>query len=135
MPFFPVPNHIKLSHKEKGAHWHCDTSGMFCRELFAKEDGTIRREGDIVHNLKLGNTLRRIAADPYAFYNGSLAQDIVEDIAELGGNITLADLQGYQVSVKPPLNVTLQNGNYTMHNPPPPSGGAILDFIMNILDG
>ena len=33
---------------------------------------------------KLANTLQKIAEDPFTFYNGSLANDIVNDIAEEG---------------------------------------------------
>lgn len=54
------------------------------RELVLKPDGTLMKEGDLLRNPKLGQTLRRIAANPDVFYNGSLAQDIVDDIAEYG---------------------------------------------------
>lgn len=54
------------------------------RELFVKEDGTLVQEGDLLKNPKLGATLRAIAADPFTFYNGSLAADIVQDLSEYG---------------------------------------------------
>ena len=53
----------------------------------------------------------------------------------LGGNVTLADLEGYVSSFKDPVNVTLSNGDYTIYNPPPPSSGVVLDFILGVLDG
>jgi len=53
----------------------------------------------------------------------------------LGGNVTLDDLEGYMSSFKDPVNVTLSNGDYTIYNPPPPSSGVILDFILGVLDG
>jgi gamma-glutamyltranspeptidase len=52
-----------------------------------------------------------------------------------GGNITLADLQGYEPAIKEPLAVTLKNGGYTLYNGRPPASGAIISFIMSILDG
>jgi gamma-glutamyltranspeptidase / glutathione hydrolase / leukotriene-C4 hydrolase len=103
-----------------------------------KSDGTLLKEGDLMTNPKLGMTLRRVADNPHAFYNGSLAQDIVDDIAEYNGNITLSDLQNMQNNeaiVKQPLKVSLQNGGYTLYNPPPPSSGAVIDYIMSLLDG
>jgi gamma-glutamyltranspeptidase len=100
-----------------------------------KPDGTLLREGDFVRNLKLGRTLRLIAENPQSFYDGPLAQEIVDDIAEYGGNITRTDLTNYAAVVKPPLKVTLRNGGYTLYNPPPPSSGAVIDFIMSVLDG
>lgn len=53
----------------------------------------------------------------------------------LGGNVTLDDLEAYVSSFKVPVNVTLSNGDYTIYNPPPPSSGVVLDFILGILDG
>lgn len=55
-----------------------------------KEDDELVQEGDIIVNMKLGQTLRRIAADPFTFYTGSLAQDIVDDIAEYGNMVSLS---------------------------------------------
>jgi len=49
--------------------------------------------------------------------------------------VTLADLESYESSFKDPVNITLRNGNYTIYNPPPPSSGVVLDFILAILDG
>ncbi len=39
-------------------------------------------EGDVMRCGKLAVTLQRIADDPGTFYNGSLAQDVIADIAE-----------------------------------------------------
>ena len=52
-----------------------------------------------------------------------------------GGIITSDDLSQYRVYDKPPVKVHLQNGQYTVYGPPPPSSGAILQYIFNILDG
>jgi len=51
-----------------------------------------------------------------------------------GGIITKADLNDYQVAVKEPLVVRLKD-NSTVYSLPPPSSGAVLQFIMNIADG
>ena len=49
-----------------------------------KSDGKLVKAGDVVKDAKLAQTLRRIAADPFDCYNGTLAQDIVDDIREYG---------------------------------------------------
>ena len=54
-----------------------------------KPDGTLYVEGDIMKRQKLAVTFRRIAEDPFTFYNGSLAQDIVADIQERGKQIRI----------------------------------------------
>lgn len=53
-------------------------------ELFVKPDNTLVKEGDLLKNPKLAKTFRRIAADPFTFYNGTLAEDIIEDLREHG---------------------------------------------------
>lgn len=51
------------------------------------------------------------------------------------GIITREDLLAYHASFKQTVNVTIQNGRYVLYNPPPPTSGAVIDFIINILDG
>jgi len=48
------------------------------------KNGSLIQEGDLLKNPKLAQTFRLIAVDPMAFYRGSLARDIVNDIAEYG---------------------------------------------------
>ena len=57
---------------------------MAFSEIFVKEDGSLVQEGDIMTRPKMAVTLRKIADDPFTFYNGSLADDIVADIADYG---------------------------------------------------
>ena len=57
---------------------------MNCSELFVKPNGSLYEEGDLLKNPKLAATLRRIAADPFTYYNGSLAEDIIQDLREYG---------------------------------------------------
>ncbi len=52
-----------------------------------------------------------------------------------GGIITLKDLAEYEVAWKDPVTTHLDNGNYDVYGPPPPSSGIIVQFILNILDG
>ena len=82
---------------------------------------------------KFARTLERIRDDPDSFYNGSLAQDIVKDIQDGGGIITLEDMKNYRTKVRTPLSATM--GNYTWYTNPPPGSGAVLSLILNILTG
>uniref|UniRef100_A0A5F8H1H2 Gamma-glutamyltransferase 5 n=1 Tax=Monodelphis domestica TaxID=13616 RepID=A0A5F8H1H2_MONDO len=50
-----------------------------------------------------------------------------------GGTLTREDLAGFQAEVAEPLTVSL--GNYTLYTPPPPAGGALLGFVLNVLRG
>lgn len=49
-----------------------------------KPNGQLYEPGDVLRRPKLALTLRRIANDPFSFYNGSLADDIVADIQYSG---------------------------------------------------
>uniref|UniRef100_A0A8C4GRG1 Gamma-glutamyltranspeptidase 1 n=1 Tax=Dicentrarchus labrax TaxID=13489 RepID=A0A8C4GRG1_DICLA len=104
-------------------------------EVFCDSQRNILKENDIVRFPKLAETYQRIAEEgPDVFYNGSMAQSIVEDIQAAGGIITLDDLLDYQ----PVLNenpLRLNVGEYTMHVPDAPSSGPVLALILNIVDG
>lgn len=78
-------------------------------------------------------TLETIRDDPESFYTGELAKDIVKDIQDGGGIITLEDLKNYTTKVRTPLSATM--GNYTWYTNPPPGSGAVLSMILNIVKG
>ena len=62
-------------------------------------------------------------------YTGLLGCDHTDGI------ITEEDLAVYITKVKEPLTNTLDHGTITMYTPRPPASGAVLNFIMKVLDG
>ncbi|XP_075960812.1 gamma-glutamyltransferase 5a [Anarhichas minor] len=104
------------------------------RELYTDKNGNFMKTGDIVKFEKLADTLEIIAnqgAD--AFYTGRIAEDLIRDIQEAGGTLTAQDLASYKVTVTDSWVVPL--GEYQMYIPPPPAGGIILSFIINLMKG
>lgn len=95
--------------------------------------GNLKKLGTVLKMPKLARTLERIRDDPEGFYNGSLAEDIVKDIQDGKGIITLEDLKNYRTKVRTPLSATM--GNYTWYTNPPPGSGAVISLILNILKG
>ncbi|XP_017345204.1 glutathione hydrolase 1 proenzyme isoform X1 [Ictalurus punctatus] len=102
---------------------------VFCK------NGDILKENDTITFLKLADTYQQIAekgAD--AFYNGTIAENLIRDIRNADGIITLEDLMNYTALLdENPLKVSI--GEFTMFVPNAPSSGPILSLILNILNG
>ena len=71
--------------------------------------------------------------DPDSFYSGALARDILRDIKKVNGSVTEEDLWSYKPIVREPYQSNIQN--MTMYLTPPPTSGAVLALILNILRG
>ncbi|XP_030439039.1 glutathione hydrolase 5 proenzyme isoform X2 [Gopherus evgoodei] len=100
-------------------------------QLFC-ENGVVLKPDAIIFWPTLLKTLKAIAEKgAREFYEGEIAQNLVKDIKHENGNLMLSDLKNFQAKVMTPLNISL--GGYTMYSPPPPAGGAVLLFILNIL--
>uniref|UniRef100_A0A8C3W8V9 Glutathione hydrolase 5 proenzyme n=1 Tax=Catagonus wagneri TaxID=51154 RepID=A0A8C3W8V9_9CETA len=82
----------------------------------------------------LATTLETVAMEgAEALYTGRLGQLLLEDIAREGSRLTQHDLASFQPEVVDALAMPL--GDYTLYSPPPPAGGAILSFVLNVLKG
>lgn len=99
-------------------------------------DGQPLAEGDVRDNPDYAETLRRIATDGIeSFYTGANAEAIVATLAEAPrpSTMTVEDIAGYQVKVRPPLC-----GNWRDYRicsaPPPSSGGVTQNSIPGLYD-
>ncbi|XP_065502775.1 glutathione hydrolase 5 proenzyme [Caloenas nicobarica] len=82
----------------------------------------------------LQKTLKVVAENgAAAFYEGQIGKALVEDIRKAGSGISLEDLQAYRADVSSALNITLNN-HTTVFSAGPPMGGAVLMFILKILE-
>merc|ERR1719427_120387 len=71
--------------------------------FFLNSDGRAKAKGDQVVNEKLAQTFEAISRDRDAFYKLPLAQSIVDDINEAGGDFQLDDILNYEVDEVEPL--------------------------------
>jgi gamma-glutamyltranspeptidase len=103
------------------------------RKLFFR-DGEPLVAGDTVRNPDLARTLREIAeggAD--AFYRGSIARRMVDDLTAQGNAIRLPDLARYEARERAPVSGTFR-GNAVYASAPPVAGGATLIAQLNALE-
>ncbi|KAK2192240.1 hypothetical protein NP493_36g05026 [Ridgeia piscesae] len=108
----------------------------YLKEAYVKGDDTLYKEGDKMTNPKMARTFKAIAeGGPKAFYFGDLAKDIVADIQDAGGNLTMEDFAANKAVWEDALTVVLNNGNYSVHAAPPPSSGVVVQFILKVMDG
>jgi gamma-glutamyltranspeptidase/glutathione hydrolase len=103
--------------------------------IFSREGGGSLREGDNLVQTDLATTLSAIAARGVrGFYEGPVAEKLVDGIRGAGGIITLDDLKSYQAVTRAPVRGTYR-GFEIVSMPQPSSGGVVLLEALNILEG
>lgn len=103
-------------------------------KAFYHADGSPYKTGERLVQSDLAHTLKRIASQgDKAFYQGDIAQKIVDSVNQAGGQMQLKDLADYQVKLRQPVF-----GNYRGYGiasmPPPSSGGTHIIQILNIME-
>lgn len=99
------------------------------------QDGVIPGKGSLIKQPDLARTLELIASQgSKGFYQGDLAQKLVEGVQEAGGIWTLEDLKKYRLLKRKPVYGTYRGLKITAAAPPS-SGGVALVQILNILEG
>lgn len=110
-----------------------------------KEDATAPggyrapRTGEIVRNPRLARTLQRLADEgKRGFYEGVMAEAIVEISRQLGGYLTLDDLKRHESEVTEPTSITLKLGEdgspIHLWEHPPNGQGIVAQMALGILD-
>jgi gamma-glutamyltranspeptidase / glutathione hydrolase len=96
-------------------------------------DGFPLMQGDTLRQVELSNTLRAIAANGRSgFYEGPIAEAVVNEVTRKGGMLTLNDLKNYHAVVTEPLHGTYR-GYEIITAAAPQSGSSILEGL-NILE-
>ena len=111
-------------------------NGEISEEIYAKKLANIDewKEGDILIQKDLANTLRRIAANGNSgFYSGETAELIIKEMVANNGFITKEDLLNYHSVYREPIIGTYR-GNQIISMGPPSSGGTLLVQMFNMIE-
>ncbi|KIH57389.1 hypothetical protein ANCDUO_12421 [Ancylostoma duodenale] len=111
------------------------------KEFINPKTGNVYSTGEQIKTRKsLLNTLRRLAnaSNPLQeFYEGEMAREMASEFQRYGGILTEADFASYRSLVIPSSDVIYTNlkNNRVICGPPPPSGSAVAQAILNVMDG
>ncbi len=130
---FPVPSGIARSfagNAELLAR-HTATADIYLR------DGRPPREGEILVNSDLANTIRLVAeGGANAYYRSDLTSQLVAGLNQAtadGGLFTEADFAGHYADLCEPISTTYRQ--HTVYQTRPPSQGFLLLQMLNIVAG
>ncbi len=109
--------------------------GPWAGEYLYKDDGAPLVAGDRVVNVDYANSLRQIAADPRALYEGDLADRIVATVRTppMAGTLSRADLAAYRAQRVDPICAPYR-GDTICGMPPPASGGVAIGQFTGLLE-
>ncbi|CEI93379.1 Putative Gamma-glutamyltransferase [Rhizopus microsporus] len=95
--------------------------------------GVIAKPGDIIKRTKLAQTLKVIAEEGAdVFYEGIIAQTIVNATQAAGGILTMEDMRNYKPLIRPTIS-TSYHGKKVVTCSAPTSGPALLS-VLNIIE-
>lgn len=98
-------------------------------------DGKAPRAGAIFTNVDLANTFKAVATQgKKGFYEGPIAQAIVDVVSSLGGVMTLEDLASHESTIVEPISYTYGVEQLTVHECPPNGQGLAALIALGILD-
>ena len=102
------------------------------RKIYAPE-GRLIREGDVIRNPGLLETLEMIGEDGIdAYISGEFKKRIMEGFSD-HSELTEEDIDRYRVEVRKPLAIDYR-GYRIETNPPPSSGGSLIALSLRLLD-
>uniref|UniRef100_A0A1I7RTA5 Gamma-glutamyltranspeptidase 1 n=2 Tax=Bursaphelenchus xylophilus TaxID=6326 RepID=A0A1I7RTA5_BURXY len=131
----PVSEYLAYVLEKKEWHFNLTTPNM--DDWINPETKRVWKFGDIIKRNKLADTLERIAnsEDPIKdFYEGELAEIMVDEIQKAGGIMSKEDLKNYRPKLyETPLIRSRFYENLTMCGPPPPSSFAITQNIISVM--
>ncbi len=128
---FPLQGHLRYAVERQLGNIR-KSPGL--ARIFLRGDGTPYDEGEKIAQTELGETLNTIAQQgPQVFYEGAIAQAIVDGVKKEGGVMSLEDLKTYRPVWREPL-LGRYRKRLVISMPPPSSGGIALLEMLRVLE-
>lgn len=109
------------------------TASPAAQALYTR-NGELLALGDTLKMPDLASAIQQCVTQGAAvFYEGAIAQQLIQDCQAAGGYLTLADLQHYTVIERQPLSLQYRDATF-LTNPPPSSGGTLIGFALKLLE-
>ena len=103
--------------------------------IFLRPDGSPLARGDRLVQADLASVIEAIGRNgERAFYEGPVAEKIVDSVRAAGGRMSLDDLKSYRAVERAALR-GYYRGYEIATVPPPSSGGVLIIELLNILEG
>jgi len=129
---FPVTEDLVRYMENSGGN----TSFLVMDPVWAEDfapNGKLVEIGDFITRKRYADTLEEIAEQgPSAFYEGKLAESMIDTIQQTGGIMTVDDLKQYSVKVKKAFSIDYR-GRYKLFTTDAPSSGAVMLNILNTM--
>ncbi len=104
------------------------------RRVYGKPDKSAWQSGDKLVLPDLAATLKIIAKQgPDSFYEGTIANQLVEEMGRGDGEISRQDLNQYKAIIRPAMEGKFR-GYTVLGAPPPSSGGTCIIEALNIIE-
>jgi len=103
------------------------------KALFTGTAGGLPGEGDVFHNPALADCLDALSREgSRLFYEGEIAQIILDAQDTQGGQLSREDLRAYRVQKRFPLHIPYGTSSVYL-NPPPSAGGTLVGLGLKLL--
>ncbi len=99
------------------------------KKIFIDQAGELLIQSDLAKSLAL---IAKHGAE--VFYQGELAQRLVQGVQDAGGIWQLEDLASYRIEIRSPIKTQYKNLSVILP-PPPTSGGVVLTQMLAMLEG
>lgn len=131
---FPVTEDL---HRAMHANFFGEKSFLLEDPVWAEDfapNGKLLEVGETITRKRLAKTLERVAREgAKVFYEGAIAEDMIQAVQATNGTMTMEDIEEYEISIREPL--TIDYRGYRLTSTGAPSSGSVALSSLKIIEG